>query len=257
MIVMGDFYCGTSGLVLPAPNKQAFPEAYRAGTRLTYYASLFNSIEVNSSFYTIPQPKTFYKWAEEVPLGFRFTVKLWRGITHHPGLSFVSADVERFIRATGGLGGKRGCLLVQLPPGVRMDKSGQLEKLLEDIVRTDADRLWKIAVEFRHSSWYTPETGRLLERFGAGLVLQDIPVSRIREPMGNTSFIYVRYHGPAGNYRGGYPDEFLKEEARSMKKWLSEGRQVYVYFNNTIGDALKDAECLRRWVSSNGLTGGG
>ena len=146
---------------------------------------------------------------------------------------------------------------MQLPPGVQIDRSGQLEKLLEDIVRTDADRLWKLAVEFRHSSWYTPETARLLERYGAGLVLQDIPVSRVREPMGNTSFIYVRYHGPTGNYRGGYADEFLLGEARRIKQWLSEGRQVYAYFNNTIGDALRDAQRLRRWVNSIRLTAAG
>src|SRR5262249_30420523 len=58
MIGYGNFYLGTSGLVLPVPNKQHFPEEFKAGTRLSYYASLFNSIEVNSSFYKVPRPAT-------------------------------------------------------------------------------------------------------------------------------------------------------------------------------------------------------
>ncbi len=89
-------WIGTSGLVLPVPNKQAFPEAFRRGSRLAYYATLFNSIEVNSSFYRVPMPVTFSKWASEVPAGFRFTVKLWQGITHVGGLRFLPVDVNRF-----------------------------------------------------------------------------------------------------------------------------------------------------------------
>ena len=87
-------WLGTSGLVLPVPNKQAFPDEFRAGTRLTYYASLFNSMEINSSFYKVPQPATLGKWSHEVPEHFRFTIKLWQGITHVPELHFIPIDVN-------------------------------------------------------------------------------------------------------------------------------------------------------------------
>src|SRR5580658_5686041 len=107
-------FTGTSGLVLPVPNKQAFPAAYRSKPRLTYYASLFNSIEINSTFYKIPMAKTFARWASEVPEHFQFTVKLWRGITHVPGLEFNPEDVRRFMQAADMLRGKKGCLLIQL-----------------------------------------------------------------------------------------------------------------------------------------------
>lgn len=188
----GRFYAGTSGLVLPVPNKQSFPEEFRAGTRLTYYASLFNSIEINSSFYKIPQPATFARWAGEVPDGFRFTVKLWRGITHAPGLHFLLVDVHKFMHAAGELGQKKGCLLVQLPPGVHADRVSPLEGLLERIALANADGGWRIAVEFRHRSWYQPVTDLLLKRYGAGRVLQDMPASKIDIAAGETSFIYVR-----------------------------------------------------------------
>jgi uncharacterized protein YecE (DUF72 family) len=234
---MMKLYAGTSGLVLPVPNKQAFPAEFRTATRLTYYASLFNSIEINSSFYKVPQPATFAKWAAEVPAGFRFTVKLWQGITHEPGLHFTPVDVNKFMYAAGHLESKKGCLLVQLPPAVHADRAVQLERLLERISLAEMSGGWRIAVEFRHNSWYRPETEDLLQRHRAGIVLQDMVASRIDRPAGETSFIYIRYHGPNGDYKGSYRDEVLYRDADRIKRWLDEGKEVYVYFNNTIGDA--------------------
>lgn len=236
------FFCGTSGLVLPVPNKQAFPEAYRAGTRLTYYATLFNSLEVNSSFYKIPKPSTFAKWVTEVPDDFRFTVKLWRGITHVPSLAFAVEDVERFMEAAAQVRPKKGCLLIQLPPGARVDRTPQLERLLAAIA--PYREAWKLAIEFRDKSWYVASTDVLLERFSATRVLQDIPASFNWEETTIASFVYLRYHGPAGDYRGGYSPERLLQDAVRIKKWLTQGKEVYVYFNNTIGSALSDARSL-------------
>ena len=237
---------GTSGLVLPLPNKQAFPPEFRAGTRLTFYASLFNSLEVNSSFYKIPLPKTFSKWVTEVPEDFRFTVKLWRGITHEPQLNFNPADVDRFMQAANELTTKKGCLLIQLPPSVKADKADQLQHLLERIKKNQQD--WKLAVEFRNRTWYTPEIERLLTQFQTTRVLHDMPASKITETPGDLPFIYLRFHGPAGDYKGGYGEATLKEYAGMIKKWQKTHKEVYVYFNNTIGDAIRDLETLRALV---------
>lgn len=246
------FFCGTSGLVLPVPNKQAFPEAYRSGTRLTYYATLFNSLEVNSSFYKIPRPSTFAKWVTEVPDDFRFTVKLWRGITHVPSLAFAVEDVDRFMQAAAHLTPKKGCLLIQLPPGAKVDRAPQLEQLL--LRMAPWREAWKLAIEFRHKSWYVDATDALLERFNAARVLQDIPRSANWEETTIASFVYLRYHGPAGDYRGGYSGDRLKQDAMRIKKWVAEGKEVYVYFNNTIGSALPDAQFLTDRVKPPALT---
>jgi uncharacterized protein YecE (DUF72 family) len=240
---------GASGLVLPVPNKQAFPEAFRAGSRLTYYASLFNSIEVNSSFYKIPMPLTFSKWAGEVPADFRFTVKLWRGITHVPGLRFLPVEVNRFLHAAHQLGPKKGCLLIQLPPGLKATNAGQLEWLLEKIVLADPERSWKIAVEFRNRSWYTPAVEALLNRYYAARVLHDMPDSAMTTLSGDMPFVYLRFHGPAGDYKGGYSDAVLGSWAMRIGQWLAAGKDVYVYFNNTIGDALVNLTALREMVA--------
>ncbi len=242
----GQLWIGTSGLVLPVPNKQAFPVEFRAGSRLTYYASLFNSLEVNSSFYKVPQPATFGKWSGEVPADFRFTVKLWRGITHEQELKFIPVDVNRFMHAADQVGTKKGCLLIQLPPALKAGRIGQLERLLERVAQADPEHSWKAAVEFRNRTWYRPEVDDLLLRFQAARVLHDMPASKNMETAGNTSFVYLRFHGPAGDYKGGYGEAKLEDYAEKVKAWLAAGKDVYVYFNNTIGDAVADVTILRR-----------
>lgn len=243
------FFAGTSGLVLPVPNKAAFPEAYRAGSRLTYYSSLFNSIEINSSFYKQPQRKTLERWTTETPAGFRFTLKLFRGITHERDLAFTPSAVADFMEAAAGIGRKKGCLLIQLPPGLRVARIAKVEALLAEIVKGDPDRCWNLAIEFRHQSWYAAETRALLRRWGVGLVLQDMPASSSWEEPGEGNVVYLRYHGPAGDYKGGYSDDHLAKDAASIRRWLSAKKTVYVYFNNTIGDALSDLQRLRASVS--------
>src|SRR5436190_2981557 len=89
-------YSGLSGLQLDIP-KYLFPPPFENASRLTYYASLFNSIEINSSFYKIPHSKTLARWCVSVPGNFRFTFKMWRGITHTPGLHFSGGDVTVFL----------------------------------------------------------------------------------------------------------------------------------------------------------------
>src|SRR5689334_13347685 len=106
------FQAGTSGLVLPMP-KYLFPPEFQEKSRLEYYASVFNSIEINSSFYKVPKAATVARWAASVPETFTFTYKLWRDITHVKGLDFNPADVLNFIKVIDFAGDRKGCLLVQ------------------------------------------------------------------------------------------------------------------------------------------------
>ncbi|HEV2354455.1 MAG TPA: DUF72 domain-containing protein [Puia sp.] len=241
--------CGTSGLVLPLPNRKAFPEAFRERPRLSYYASLYNSIEINRSFYKVPKQVTFARWADEVPAGFEFTVKLWRGITHMAGLQFAPQDVTHFMHAVRGLAEKKGCLLIQLPPGLTAAAAGQLDRLLGLLCSEDGSRTWKLAVEFRHRSWYAAAVNEVLARHHAARVLHDMPASAIADlPAGPATlpFVYLRFHGPEGRYKGGYAHPVLLAWAERISVWLAEGKDVYVYFNNTIGgDALADLSQLQ------------
>src|SRR6186997_1999213 len=99
------FYSGTSGLVLPM-TKQDFPAGYRDKSRLTYFASLFNSIEINSTFKKLPMPRTIEKWSEEVGDHFKFTFKVPQSITHGKGLHFLKEDIYQFVELINHIGNK-------------------------------------------------------------------------------------------------------------------------------------------------------
>ena len=236
-------YLGTSGLQLPIP-KRDFPAGFAEKSRLNFYASLFNTIEINSSFYKIPQAATLSRWAADVPDGFRFTFKLWKGITHQKGLEFNPDDVARFMEVIDHISQRKGCLLVQFPPSLAINAINQLEKLLASL-GTD----WPLAVEFRNRSWYTGQTYDLLGRFNAFMVLQDIPASASPLLPLSDEFVYLRFHGLGGKYRGCYPDDFLYEYAMYINEWAGEGKIIYAYFNNTMGDALKNLATLKRFTA--------
>lgn len=241
------FYSGLSGLQLPVP-KYLFPPPYENASRLTYYASFFNSIEFNSSFYKIPQPATVAKWAASVPEHFRFTFKLWKGITHNKGLNFNEEDVVAFFNSINSVNEKKGCLLIQFPPGIGQEYTIQLKKLFSCITESDLAQGWKVAVEFRNKSWYHEDVYDMLNFYKATVVIQDIPKSATPLLNNKSDFVYIRFHGPTGNYRESYSEDFLKEYATLINEWIEEGKTVYVYFNNTMGDAFNNLETLNRFV---------
>jgi uncharacterized protein YecE (DUF72 family) len=241
------FFSGLSGIQLPVP-KYKFPPEHQTSSRLSYYATFFNSIEINSSFYKIPMKSTVGRWAESVPENFRFTFKLCREITHAKELNFDKVEVERFIEATSAVGQKKGCLLLQFPPGLQGGHLHQLANLLDTMKTADSNAEWKIAVEFRNKTWYTEDTFDLLESYHATLVIHDIPASATPMTSAPSSVIYVRFHGPTGNYRGSYPHAFLREYAAYVKGWVTEGKSVYLYFNNTAGDAFNNLKTLNSFV---------
>ena len=245
-------YSGLSGLHLPIP-KYRFPPPFEDASRLTYYASFFNSIEINSSFYKIPKGVTIAKWAASVPEHFRFTFKLWKGITHNKGFDFRKEDVIAFFDAINSVNEKKGSVLVQFPPGIGREYGSQLRELLNCILESDPTQEWKIAVEFRNKSWYEEDVYDLLSSHQVTMVIQDIPKSATPLVNFNSDFVYLRFHGPTGNYRESYSDDFLEEYATLIKEWKEEGKTVYVYFNNTMGDAFKNLKTLNSLVQAESI----
>lgn len=244
-----NYYSGTSGLLLPVPNKLSYPEEFKDKSRLCFYGSMMNSIEINSSFYKVPMAATVAKWAADVPEHFKFTFKLSREITHQKELAFDPGAVKHFMEVIDRAGDKKGCLLVQFPASVRMAQFRQLALLVNTLRESDPEKHWDTAIEFRHVSLYNDEVYRLLEEQGMGMVFHDkAPAST---PMLDTDldFIYLRFHGPDGNYGGSYEDDFLYEYAGYIRDWLMERKTVYSYFNNTIGSALANLFTLRDMVT--------
>ncbi len=238
------YYSGTSGLQIAIP-KRSFLPAQQHLSRLAFYALHESSIEINGSFYKIPQAKTISRWVTEVPAAFRFTFKLWKAITHKKNLLFNVSDLERFMEVLEPAKFNKGCLLVQFPPGLQAGAQPQLEELLSLLKTFD----WPVSVEFRHLSWYTDNIYELLKSHQAAMVLQDMPKSASPLRLTADKLVYVRFHGPSGDYKGSYSDSFLYEYAGYIHEWQQEGRQVYVYFNNTAGAALQNLHMLKHYLS--------
>lgn len=243
-----NYYSGTSGLLLPVRNKLFYPEAFKNKSRLYFYASMMNSIEVNSSFYKVPMATTVAKWANDVPEAFKFTFKLSKMITHNKGLAFDPEAIKHFMSVIDQVDDKRGCLLVQFPPSVRIAQLRQLTLLVNKLRESDPEMQWNIALEFRHISLYRDEVYKLLEEQNIGLVLQDKPPAVTPMQISELPFVYLRFHGPDGSYRGSYEDDVLSEYAGYIRDWLSEGKVVYSYFNNTMGNAVANLFTLRDLV---------
>lgn len=234
-------YIGTSGIVSPVP-KEEYTPVFRNKSRLAYYANMFNSLEVNSSFYKYPKPSTIAKWATEVGDDFRFTFKCPKVISHAKHLQFDPEEVYGFTKLINEIGNKKGCVLVQLPPSLLVDNYSQLEKLLT--ILTNEHKNWHIAIEFRHVSWYISEVIELLDSYKAAMVLHDLPKSAT--PLDFVSdFFYLRFHGENGRYRGSYDNATLHQYAELIKEWLVNGKTVYCYFNNTMGEAFSNALDLK------------
>ena len=120
---------GTSNIVVPG-TKQSFPFEFQQKTRLHYYSSIFNSVELNSTFYKLPMLSTFEKWSNDVNDDFRFTVKLWKEITHVKELKNDLQNIDVFLRAARGVGGKKGSLLVQFPGKITLKYYNEVEKIV-------------------------------------------------------------------------------------------------------------------------------
>jgi uncharacterized protein YecE (DUF72 family) len=245
-------FIGTSGIALPG-NRQSAPAEFQLKSRLHYYSTLFNSIEINSSFYKIPMPATFAKWSKDVNENFSFTLKLWKEITHVKNLNFQLKDIDRFINSAEHIGHKKGSILIQFPGKITLDYFNSIELILKRMAELDPGNDWQKAFEFRHPSWYVGETYELLHEQDATVVLQDIPKSKNFNIRGNAPFYYFRFHGPKGDYRGSYSQEFLKEKSGVIRELLSNGKKVFAYFNNTAGNAFENAFSLQTLINERSI----
>lgn len=227
-------------------NKSTFPPEYRNSTRLHYYSSIFNSIEVNGTFYKTPLRSTFERWAAEVPDDFRFTIKFTKEISHAKTLRYDPATIIHFMDAASGLGIKKGSLLIQFPGKIDLEYFNHVEDILEQLRMNNTSQDWRIAIEFRNESWYVGETIELLEEHNAAMVMHDYRKAKVLSDTGTANFTYIRFHGPAGNYRDSYDENTLDEKVAMISAMLHAGKDVYAYFNNTMGGAFENAVYLKQ-----------
>jgi uncharacterized protein YecE (DUF72 family) len=219
-----------------------FPAELPSSRWLEYYAEHFNTVEINNTFYRLPEASTFAVWSRRVPRGFVYAVKASRYLTHMKKLKEPEEAIARLFTRAKRLATTFGPVLYQLPPRwpVNVERLAAFFRALP--------RARRHAIEFRDPSWYTPQVFDLLEKHRVALCLHDMEGSA-SGMLAIGPFVYVRFHG-VQKYSGRYPDETLKRWADWMADQRKEGRPIYAYFNNdTGGHAPRDAVRLREMLA--------
>jgi uncharacterized protein YecE (DUF72 family) len=223
-----------------------YPPDLPAANWFEYYAARFDTVEINNTFYRLPESATFARWAERAPPRFLFAVKASRYLTHMKKLKDPGEPIARLFDRMRPLGRQLGPVLYQLPPGWKLDRE-RLEQFLQALPAGV-----RHVLEFRDPSWYADDVSAMLDRYAVARCLHDMKGSATgQERVG--PFAYVRFHGAAGTYSGGYPARRLEHWGEWLRTQLSTGVEVYAYFNNDVGGhAPCDAVTLRQIVEATG-----
>jgi uncharacterized protein YecE (DUF72 family) len=226
---------GTSGWQYDHWRGVLYPPDLPRREWLAHYASVFDCVEVDATFYGLPQPESVAAWRRAVPKGFLFAPKLSRYATHMKRLKDPEATLGRFLGALRPLGPALGPILAQLPPRWRADPA-RLAAFL-----AAAPRDLRLAVEVRDPSWLCEPVYAVLRARGAALCLHDLIPEHPR--VVTADFVYLRFHGDP--LRIGYTAARLAAEARRVRAWLRQGLDVFAFFNNDAGGhAVRDAIAL-------------
>jgi uncharacterized protein YecE (DUF72 family) len=231
---------GTSGWQYGHWQSRFYPRGVPQSRWLEYYAARFATVESNAAFYRLPRHETFAAWASRTPPDFVWAVKVSRFLTHIKRLRDPAEPVARFVSHTRGLGAKLGPVLLQLPPQLKRDDDRLEETLSEFPARV------RVAVEFRHRSWWHDDVRRVLERHAAALCWADRLGSRT--PLWHTTdWAYVRLHAGRAQPAPCYGRQALSSWVERITSGLSESSTVYAYFNNDPhACALRDAVVFAR-----------
>jgi len=234
---MSGIYIGTSGWVYKEWANDFYKDL-KPKEHFPYYITQFPTVEINATFYRLPQLSMVHGWQKKAPKGFIFAVKGSRFITHIKRLNNLERSVGNFMRRIRPLKEKLGPLLWQLPPNFKPDRP-RLESFLKRLPAS-----YRHALEFRHPDWFTANTFELLRKHGVA----SVSMSSMRMPMNfevTADFVYIRFHGLAGGPHHDYTREEMLPWARHIRKQADAGKDVFVYFNNDLNvRAPKNAKLL-------------
>ena len=238
----GEARVGCSGWQYRHWRGDFYPQKLPQKEWLEYYGGVFDTVEVNNTFYRLPEISTFAAWRDRTDARFLFAVKASRYLTHRKRLKEPADPLKIFWERARALQEKLGPVLYQLPTG--WSRNDERFYPFLDALPKDAPQ----TVEFRDPSWYSDEIYHALESKGISMCLHDMPGSAPpRRAIG--PFVYVRFHGSDAEYQGGYSNEALLDWAQWLAQQARSGKNVYAYFNNDAGGhAPRDAMRLRGYL---------
>jgi uncharacterized protein YecE (DUF72 family) len=250
-VTRGSVRVGCSGWVYRDWRGLVYPRELPQRRWFEHYATRFDTVELNATFYRLPTTTAVERWAEQAPSGFVYATKLGAFGSHRMKLRDAASWLPNHLDRVCRLGRALGPTLVQLPPRWRRDV-GRLDEFL-----AVAPRSLRWAVEVRDPSWLHDDVYAVLERHGAALCIHDLLDDH---PWVRTAdWTYARFHGPDAlrqKYVGRYGGRRLWRAAERVAAWADDGVDAYVYFNNDFGGAAPaDAEWFRTRVGD-ATTGG-
>lgn len=235
---MADVRIGTSGWAYGNWRGAFYPAKLRQGEWLAFYARHLDAVEVNASFYRLPRESLVRGWLAKTPDHFRFALKAWRAITHYRRLADCDDLLPPFFAVADLFGSRLGPILFQLPPRFPAEPD-RLARFLDGLPAG-----YRYAFEFRDPSWHGEEVYAILRRHGAAFCPFDL-AGTTGPRVATAGFVYARLHGHERRYRGAYPETVLREWADWFARCRGDGRDVWVFFDNTDEEAHAVCDALR------------
>jgi uncharacterized protein YecE (DUF72 family) len=223
----GNVFIGTSGWSYKSWEKAFYPDEMPRRRHFEYYATQFNTVEINATFYRLPTLKMVRGWRDKAPEGFVFAAKGSRYITHMKKLANLDGALRKYFSRIKPLQKRLGVILWQLPPFLQKNP-----QRLDDFLRR-LPKQYSHAVEFRHASWLDDEIFDILRRRKAAHVC----LSSEGMPQNLTvtaDVVYIRFHGLEGGAAHDYTREELKPWAQFIRKQMRAGKTVFAFFNNDV-----------------------
>jgi uncharacterized protein YecE (DUF72 family) len=221
----GKIFIGTSGWNYKHWIGRFYPEETKQDAQLQYYQQFFNTVELNNSFYHLPAADTFKHWKRATPKDFVFTVKASRYITHMKKLKDAGDALDTFLGNAHSLGKKLGPILFQLPPGWKLNEE-RLQDFLKQLPKKN-----RFVFEFRNPTWYAESVNEILQKHNCAFCIYEL-AGHLSPVQITADFVYTRLHGPGDRYQGSYTTAALKKWAKKIHAWSTEGKDVYMYFDN-------------------------
>lgn len=242
-------YCGTSGWNYNHWRGVFYPDDLPQSKWLEYYASAFDTVEINNSFYRLPERSTFESWKSQTPENFTFSVKASRYLTHIKRLKEPEEPLSRLLDHASGLGSKFGIVLYQFPPNWNVNLE-RLRHFLE--ILRQAQEAQKVcprsAFEFRDDSWQCEAVWSMLAEYGVAYCVMDSPGLPLHLKT-TCGYSYVRMHSGGEETEGNYTADHLLVWAERVREMLERG-DVYIYFNNDYrGYAVENALRLKELLT--------
>ncbi|MGH2961498.1 MAG: DUF72 domain-containing protein [Solirubrobacterales bacterium] len=233
-----------SGWVYRDWRGRLYPEKLPQRRWLQRYAEVFDTVEVNNTFYRVPSEKAVAAWVESTPDGFLFSCKASRYLTHVKRLNELESGVRRFYEPLEPLrdAGRLGPILWQLPPNFHRDDE-RLDRALRALPEG------RHCFEFRHESWFAPDVYELLRRHGVALVIGDHPERPFQTHELTADWTYIRFHFGRRGRRGRYSERELEPWKRRIAAWRSKVEVLAYFDNDQEGHAVVNARWLKERLS--------